>query len=122
MKKSTKAALVSGLVFPGLGHLFLRRYVGGLVLLCVAAWSIHAIATTTIGTALEIAKEIEQGSLSVDATSIGQLVAQRSQQAEQSTVVPMWVFFASWVIGVIDSYRLGRSQERQDEDATQAKT
>lgn len=117
MKRSTKAVLVSGLVFPGLGHIFLRSYVVGLVLVCLAGGSVYMVVNTAIETALDVAREIETGSMSIDSASISQLVAQRSQQAEQSTNVAVWVFMASWVIGIIDSYRVGRAQERQDESS-----
>lgn len=113
MKRTTKAALISGLVFPGLGHVYLRRYIVGVALICLAAWSIYTVAQAAIGTALEIAGEIENGSLAMDAGSIGQLVAQRSQEAEQSTNFAAWVLMATWVFGIVDSYRAGRAQERR---------
>jgi hypothetical protein len=112
MKKSAKAVLISGLVFPGLGHLYLRSYVAGLVLLCLAAGSIYVIAETIIDTAYDIAGEIEGGGMAMDSSSISQLVEQRSQQTEQSTNLAVWVLLACWVIGIIDSYRVGRAQER----------
>ena len=114
MKKPTKAVLISGLVFPGLGHIYLRSYIVGVALVCLAAWSIYSVADTSIGIALDIAGEIENGGLALDSASIGQLAAQRSQEAEQSTNLAIWVFMASWVIGIVDSYRIGRRQERQE--------
>lgn len=115
MRRSTKAALISGLVLPGLGHIFLRKYVFGLVLLCLSFWSIYSVATSAIGTALDLAKEIEGGGIALDSETMRELVAQRSQQAEQSTRIPLWVFAVSWVIGIVDSYRVGRAQERRDD-------
>ena len=122
MKKSTKAVLISGLVFPGLGHIFLRRYVVGLVLLCLAGGAIYTVANTAIVTALDVAGEIESGSTALDSASISQLVTQRSQQAGQSTNVAAWVLMISWVIGIIDSYRVGRMQERREESSVERRT
>ena len=117
MKKSTKAVLISGLVFPGLGHIFLRRYVVGLVLLGLAGGAIYAVANTAIETALDVVGEIETGGMAIDSASITQLVAQRSQQTEQTTSMAVWVLMVSWLIGIIDSYRIGRAQERQNESS-----
>ena len=122
MRRSTKAALISGLVFPGLGHVFLRKYPVGLVLLCLAGWSVYAVATTAIGTALEMVREIESGSVAVDASSLSQLIAQRSQQTESSTNLPAWVLMLSWLIGIADSYRIGRAQERRGESPVEEKS
>jgi hypothetical protein len=122
MKRSTKAALIAGLVFPGLGHLFFRRYVVAVLLLCLAGGSIYTVTKTAIDAALNVAGEIESGSIAIDSVSISQLVAQRSQQAEQSTNLAVWVLIASWVIGILDSYRVGRAQERLEESSVAKKT
>jgi len=122
MKKPTKAALISALVFPGLGHIFLHRYIVGAALICLAAWSIYTVAETAIGTALEMAGELENGRLAIDVGSIRQLLAQRSQEAEQSTNLAVWVLVASWVIGIVDSYRVGRAQERLEKISLPKKT
>jgi uncharacterized membrane protein len=122
MKRSTKAALISGLVFPGLGHLILRRYVVGLVLLCLAGGSIYVIAETVIDTAFDIVGEIEGGGTAMDSSSISQLVEQRTQQTEQSTNLAVWVLMASWVIGIVDSYRVGRALERPEQSSGAKKT
>jgi hypothetical protein len=119
MKKSTKAVLISGLVFPGLGHIFLRKYVAGLVLLCLAGGSIYTVANTAIGTALDVAREIESGNTAIDSGSISEMVAKRSQQAEQSMNVALWALMASWVVGIVDSYRIGRAQERLEESSVE---
>ena len=36
MKRSTRAVLLSGLVFPGLGHIFLKQYLRGSILVLIA--------------------------------------------------------------------------------------
>jgi hypothetical protein len=122
MKRSTKAVLISGLVFPGLGHIFLRRYVVGLVLLCLAGGSIYYIAETVIDTALDVVGEIESGGMAIDSGSISQLVEERSEQTDRSASLAVWMLMACWVIGIIDSYRVGRAQERLNESSVANRT
>ncbi len=43
MTKSTKAALLSGLVFPGIGHFVLKQYLRGSILMLVALMAMSAI-------------------------------------------------------------------------------
>lgn len=116
MKRSTKAALISGLIFPGLGHVFLQRYVVGLVLLVLAGGSIFLVASSAIGTALDMANEIAGGGVALDLEAITKLVAQRTQTAERSANVPMIVFLVSWMVGIFDSHRVGRSQEAENDE------
>lgn len=115
MKKSTKAVLWSTLVFPGLGHLYVRRYATGLALLCLAGWSLYAITTSVVDAAVALTGDIQGGNMAIESGAIGQVVAQRAQLAEQSTHVPMTVLTMCWVIGIVDAYRVGRAQERADE-------
>lgn len=115
MKRSTKAALWSALVFPGLGHLYVRRYATGLVLLCVAGWSLYSVMTSVVDAAVALTGDIQNGSMAIESGAIGQVVVQRAQLAEQSTQVPMTVLTICWVIGIVDAYRVGRAQERTDE-------
>jgi hypothetical protein len=122
MKRSTKAVLISGLVFPGLGHILLRKYVVGLLLLSLAGGSIYTVANTAIETALNVTREIESGRTAIDSASISQLVAQRSQQAKRPINVAVWVLMASWVIGIVDSYRVGRAQDRQEKSSVAKRT
>lgn len=114
MKKSTTAALISGLVFPGLGHLYLRCYLIGLILLLVSSWSFYSIIVAIVDSAMDIATQIEIGSQAIDTQALEQ---QLSKEIEQSTDVPFIVLIITWVIGILDSYRLGSAQQNaEDED------
>lgn len=115
MKRSSKAALWSALVFPGLGHLFVRRYATGLVLLCLSGWSLYSVTTTVVDSAVALTGDIQAGGMAIESGAIGEVVVQRAQQAEQSAHIPMMVLTLCWVIGIADAYRVGRAQERAEE-------
>ena len=112
MKRSIKAALISGLAFPGLGHIYLKKYLAGAVLLFVAGASLYSVSVTAIDTALSVAKEIEAGSVSINEDAIGRLIEQESQGPATATNLSLVALILSWVIGVVDSYRVGRAEER----------
>jgi hypothetical protein len=111
MKKSTKAALLSGLVFPGLGHVYLRRYAFGLVLLLIAGWATYSVTVASIDAAYDIAAQIDAGTVAPESGAISQLIEQRSQRAEQATSTPGWVLMVVWLVGIVDSWRVGRAQK-----------
>ena len=121
MKKSTKAALISGLVFPGLGHLYIRKYIIGILLLATSGWAVYALTSTAIDIALEVVSEIERGNMAIDPATISQMVSKRSEETGQSTSVPTWLLLASWLIGIVDSYRAGRVQDQVEESAAAEK-
>jgi hypothetical protein len=112
MKRSTKAALLSGLVFPGLGHIYLKRYAQGRLLVFGAALAIYFVVSTAVHTALDVVEKIEGGGVPLDVKAITDLVSQQSRGTEQLTNIATIAFLAFWAIGIADSYRVGRAQER----------
>jgi TM2 domain-containing membrane protein YozV len=115
MKRSIKAALLSGLVFPGLGHIYLRRYVQGILLGFGAALAIYFVVSTAVHTALDVAEKIEGGGVPLDVKAITDLVSQQSRGTAQLTNIATIALLAFWAIGIADSYRVGRAQERAED-------
>jgi len=112
VKRSTKAALLSGLVFPGIGHMYLKRHVLGVILFAGAASAIYFIVSVAVNTAFEVAEKIQSGDVPLDMGTITDLVSQQSGGSEQSANFAMIALVACWVIGIVDSYRQGRAQEK----------
>ena len=112
MKRSIKAALLSGLIFPGIGHIYLKRYIHGTVLAACAATALYFIVSTAVATALEIAEQIESGAVPLDMVTITELASRRSSGAEQSMNLATIALVACWIIGVADSYRQGRARDK----------
>lgn len=111
MKKSTKAVLLSGLVFPGVGHLYLKRWMSGLLLLGVAALASWHIGAVVMDTASVVAEKIQSGAVAADTDTIIALVEQESKGAAQATNFAKRVWLACWVIGIVGSWWQGRSQD-----------
>jgi hypothetical protein len=112
MKRSTKAALLSGLVFPGIGHMVLKRYRRGSVLMLLALAAFSVVVTQVLQRALTIVDRIESGAMPLDSGAIAEAVSRSSAGANslvESTA--MIVLVACWLIGIIDSYRLGVTRD-----------
>lgn len=107
MKKSTKAALLSGLVFPGLGHLYLKRWVPGIVLTGGAAYVSYSIMSDFMRNAMDVVHKIESGVMPSDSDT-AQLVSMN-----WATIV----FAACWVLGIVGAWVHGRAQDKLDEAA-----
>ena len=118
MRYATKAALLSGLVFPGLGHLYLRRWLRGALLAAGAAVALYFIVSVAVNSAMDIAGKIEGGQVQPDAASISQAVSKASQDAERSTDIATTILISLWVIGIVDSYREGRKRDKAKEANT----
>lgn len=113
MKVSLKAALLSGLVFPGIGHMVLRKYVRGSTLVIASLVALAAVIISAYQRALRIADRIVSGEIPMEPGAIAQAVASSTNAAntalETSAVI---VLAACWLAGIIDSYRLGAEREQ----------
>ena len=70
MKKSNKAVLLSALVFPGAGHLLLKKRIIGAVLTCASLVALDLIIANMLNRAQEIADKILSGDVAPDAAGI----------------------------------------------------
>src|SRR5262252_4555397 len=115
MKYSIKAALLSGLVFPGVGHLYLKRWWRGVVLAVGAAAVSYFLVSVAVNSAMEIAGKIEGGNVPLNAEAISAMVSKASQRNERSTDIATVILLALWAIGIVDSYREGRARDKARE-------
>ena len=113
MTKSTKAVLLSGLVFPGIGHFVLKQYVRGSILMLVALVAMSAIVRILFQQVQAIVDRVVSGEIPLETGVISELVANSSNDSD--SLIPsisVIVFFACWLIGIIDSYRVGMALEK----------
>lgn len=109
MSKSVTAALWSGLVFPGAGHLFLKSYGRGIGLIVVSAISLSIIVSHAAEQALAVVAKIQADGGNIDPSRILEMASQGSASADtQSFNIAMIVFMVCWIVGVVDAYRLGK--------------
>jgi len=117
-KLSTKAALISALVFPGVGHIYLKNYRFGILLAGISFAAIYYLIARAVESALEITQKIQSGGIRLDLESISVLMTQRASGAgDQLLSMAATALTICWLIGIFDSYRIGRAQE-QNVDAS----
>ncbi len=113
MTRSTKVALLSGLIFPGIGHMVLKQYLRGSVLMISALIASSVIVTVVIQRALTVVDHINSGDIPVETGAIAEMVSNSTNGADSLIEnISVIVLGACWLIGIIDSYRLGIAQEK----------
>ncbi len=90
----------------------LKQYLRGSVLMLSALVAFSVIVTRLFQRALTIVDRINSGDIPADTGAIAEMVSNSTGGADslvESTAVI--VLGACWLIGIIDSYRLGATQE-----------
>ena len=116
MKTSIKAALLSALVFPGLGQMYLKRYVRGLIPMVFILTGLGVlIVQATVG-ALQVLDKIQiqlQGG-TVDMNAVSNLAAGSSTHGDPYSSLISLGIAGCWVFSVIDAYLLGKEKDRRN--------
>ncbi|HSY28479.1 MAG TPA: hypothetical protein VK832_13300 [Burkholderiaceae bacterium] len=123
MKKSVKAALWSGLVFPGVGQAFLKHYLRGCVIFIAATVSAYIYSKIEINQALSLASDLsdkmESGAGSLDFISMLTMAEKLDAQLKALPPNPIaeiafWMFVVCWGFSIVDAYLLGLKLEPKD--------
>ena len=106
MNRSLKAALLSALVFPGIGQLFLKRPVRALVFLVPALLAAVYFSSAVLEPVFAIANEVINGTMTLDPVLIQQRVDQSHIDSSMLNLAAL-VMVAAWVASTVDAWRLG---------------
>ncbi len=111
MKTATKAALLSGLVLPGLGQIYLKRYRRGIVILVLVLLALGVIIGTLTAAALQSLKAIEsKGGVTDIETISNQAIIDSAQMGIYLRIILLFIL-CCWVYSVVDAYRIGMRGE-----------
>ncbi len=109
MRKSIKAALLSGLVFPGTGHFSLDRYPRGMLFFIPSALGFLYLLRYSLNKAYTIADQISLGTIPLDTAVITNMISAQPQGTEFLKLqIATWSIIICWVVSTIDAYRLGK--------------
>lgn len=114
MDNSTKAALLSGLVFPGAGHMFLKQYLRGSILIGLSLIATTVIVIIIFQRALAVIDRINRGEIAIEAGAVADMVSASTAGGDSRTAgIALLVLGACWLIGIFDSWRIGHAQEER---------
>ena len=115
MHKSTKAVLLSALVLPGAGHIFLKKYITASILVSISIYGVYRIMSIALSKATEIMYKIQLGEVQPDILSITELVSKQSSTINTESVnIATTSILICWIVGIVDSYRVGRLQDKNN--------
>jgi TM2 domain-containing membrane protein YozV len=108
VSRSAIAVLLSALVFPGIGHLYLKQNARGIALIAASTISLWFIIDSAMRQASAILDQIEAGGGVIDTSRISELAAQTPSTPGDSLAT--YALAACWLLGIIDAYRLGKKK------------
>ena len=113
MTNSLKAALLSGLVFPGMGQILLKHYKRAAVIIVGTLAGMALIIVEAVQLGLAIMEKImsEGGAIDMETISAAATQAVNSLFTFNLGFLLIILF---WSIGTIDAYRLGKKKDIEE--------
>ena len=115
MRISSKATLLSALVFPGAGQLYLKRYRQGVIIMAVALaglvyiiWQATVLALRSVD---NIMGKMQTGNANIQ--DLAAMVGANPAGASLLDNVILFVIICCWIVSVADAFVSGRRKERQ---------
>ena len=110
MKRSTKAALLSALVYPGAGHWYLAKKGSALLFMLAATAALYVLMSNAWSQANLLAEQILSGEVQLEVgVLLDQMAEQNSiSQSSSLTVATVWIGVV-WLAGILDAWRIGRT-------------
>ncbi|MCH6583699.1 MAG: hypothetical protein IH808_11950 [Proteobacteria bacterium] len=115
MNNSLKAAFLSGLIFPGLGQIVLKRYKRGAVIMLTVLVSLSVVVAKAVQHALAILEKIESEGGAISISTISNAATQASATSGSLTFnLVLLLVTLCWIIGVVDAYRIGKKKDIEE--------
>lgn len=112
MKRQSKALLLSALVFPGAGHLYLKHTLRGVTLMGLTTAGMAFILVRLMTRAMALVEDMLRGGGPLDPQGIAGLLANSATGAEALLLnIATYGVAILWIIGMVDSYRLGKNSD-----------
>lgn len=111
MNRSTTAIVLSALVLPGAGQLYLKHVWRGMVFIGVSLACLWLIVVRTMQQASAVLAQMESQGGALDAAQLAGLMGQsQGGSGNMAATMAVWVLFVCWVAGIIDTHRLGKRE------------
>jgi len=108
---ATKAALLSALLFPGWGQLFLKRYKRGVAIISLTVIGILSISLYVVQVALAVLKAAPLKKEAVNFSAVVQLSIEAIKSLNLFyLLIIILLIILLWIFSIVDAYFLGKKE------------
>jgi hypothetical protein len=111
MKKTAKVILLSLFVFPGLGHLFLKKYAVALAFIASGLYLLLSLINGIIDKSQQVVDSLLKGEIPLEIVAIRQALEEHGVLEEPQQVTVIYLFLFIWVLAAFDAYRIAKMKK-----------
>ena len=118
MNTSLKGALLSGVVFPGLGQVRLKHYKRGIVLMFTVFASMVVMVLKAVQQAFTILEKIMLEGGVIDIKTITDAATQAISTSDNVMYnLALLLIVVCWIFGIVDAYRIGKKKDLEGNES-----
>ncbi|WP_057832230.1 hypothetical protein [Colwellia sp. TT2012] len=111
MKKTIKVTLLSLLVFPGVGHLLLKKYAIALGFIASFSYLLLGFVNEMFTKSQQVIDSIMRGEVSLDVAAIRQALIDQGVLENPQLTTMGYVMLAIWGLSAFDAYRIAKKNK-----------
>ena len=115
MGKAGRAVILSGLIFPGLGQVYLKRYGRGVVIMLLVAIGLTLLISVATRDALSLLNQLEMQGETIDFQTLLDVTAEASAARSGSYTALFLLVAGCWLFSMLDAYSIGNTKNLSDE-------
>lgn len=113
MKQTTKVTLLSALVFPGVGHLLLKKYAIALAFIASFSYLLIGYIKDVIEKSQVVVDSILKGEIPIEISAISQALEQQGVLGGQQQSLTISLLFFIWGLAAFDAYRIAKKNTKE---------
>ena len=108
MRKALKGALLSGLVWPGLGQVMMKRYARGVALMIATLAALVMFMVKAVQYALGLLEKLQYAATMEDIQAASQKAIQIMAAMDKTVFnITFTIIVILWLAGIVDAWRIG---------------
>ncbi len=118
MSKALKAALLSALVFPGLGHFSLKKPLPGFLLSGTSLFCLYFLISAMLTIANDLTTQLQNGEIPFELIALSEQISNQLTANNGGLInFVSLILLILWLVAIADSFRLGRLQDQKDNES-----
>ena len=115
MRRARRAVLLSGLVFPGLGQIYLKRYRPGVIIILLVVVGMILLISMAARDAFSVLKQWELQGAPIDFQDLLNVAVETSTGRSGSYMSALSFVVGCWLFSMLDACRAGKTKNLSDE-------
>ncbi|PKI17540.1 hypothetical protein [Colwellia sp. 12G3] len=106
MKQTTKVTLLSLLVFPGVGHLVLKKYFVALAFIASFTYPLLGLVKEIHNKTQQVIDSIIRGEIPIEVSAIRRALIEQGALENPNLAMIGYLLLFIWIIAAFDAYRI----------------